>query len=133
MIFQDVHLDLLINNNSNFSQEDKSTTTSDSEHDSLYYQGLVQFSGVVVSSDSLQPVAFANIYDKSTRRGTVSDYYGYFSFVASLGDTIMFSFVGYKPSYYIIPDSLESGMYSIIHMMETQRKRIRNRQLVQTL
>ncbi|MCB0477289.1 MAG: carboxypeptidase-like regulatory domain-containing protein [Crocinitomicaceae bacterium] len=88
------------------------------ERDSLYYQGLVQFSGVVVSSDSLQPVPFANIFDRTTRRGTVSDYYGYFSFVAGYGDTIMFSFVGYKKSYFIIPDSLTDSRYSIIHMME---------------
>ena len=86
--------------------------------DSIYYAGLIQFSGVVVSSDSLEPVAFANIYDKSTRRGTVSDYYGYFSFVAALGDTIVFSSVGYKKDYFIIPDSLGSGKYSVIHMME---------------
>lgn len=88
------------------------------QHDSLYYKGLVQFSGVVVSSDSLQPVAFASIFDKSTRRGTVSDYYGYFSFVAGLGDTIVFSFVGYKRSTFVIPDSLADGQYSIIHMMD---------------
>lgn len=36
MIFQDVHLDLLINNNSNFSQEDKSLYTSKGFH--LIYQ-----------------------------------------------------------------------------------------------
>ena len=72
------------------AQEDEDVWGGSTEHDSLYYNGLVQFSGVVVSSDSLQPVPFANIFDKSTRRGTVSDYYGYFSFVAGFGDTIVF-------------------------------------------
>lgn len=98
------------------AQEEEDLTKE--EHDSIYYKGLVQFSGVVVSSDSLQPVPFANIFDKSTRRGTVSDYYGYFSFVAGYGDTIVFSFVGYKKSYFIIPDSLTEARYSVIHMME---------------
>ena len=102
-----------------FAQEDDlDFGVPDDKHDSLYYKGLVQFSGVVVSSDSLQPVPFANIFEKKTRRGTVSDYYGYFSFVAGYGDTIMFSFVGYKKSYFVIPDSLDEGRYSIIHMME---------------
>ncbi|MEZ4938034.1 MAG: carboxypeptidase-like regulatory domain-containing protein [Crocinitomicaceae bacterium] len=100
------------------AQEDEFGLIDDTKHDSVYYEGLVQFSGVVVSSDSLQPVPFANIFDKTTRRGTVSDYYGYFSFVAGYGDTIVFSFVGYKKSYFIIPDSLTESRYSIIHMME---------------
>ena len=43
---------------------------------------LIQFSGVVVTRDSLAPVPFATILVKNTSRGTTSDYYGYFSFVA---------------------------------------------------
>lgn len=101
-----------------FSQKTGSDVWNDATHDSLYYQGLVQFSGVIVSSDSLQPVAFASIFDKASKRGTVSDYYGYFSFVAGVGDTIVFRSVGYKQSMYFIPDSLPEGRYSIIHMME---------------
>ena len=57
---------------------------------------LIQFSGVVVSQDSLQPVPYCSIIDKKTKRGTTSDYFGYFSFVASKGDTINFSCIGYK-------------------------------------
>jgi len=56
---------------------------------------LVQFSGVVVT-DSLLPVPFTNILVKNTYRGTMSDVYGYFSFVAQEGDTILFSAVGFQ-------------------------------------
>lgn len=79
---------------------------------------LVQFSGVVVTSDSLEPVAFATIYEKRTRMGTTSDLYGYFSFVAEKGDTILFNCVGFKSSAFIIPDTLTSYRYSIIELMD---------------
>lgn len=79
---------------------------------------IVQFSGVIVTADSLKPVPFVNIYDKSTGRGTVSDYFGFFSFVAMKGDTIVFSSVGYKRSSFIIPDTLSENRYSMIQMMQ---------------
>ena len=77
---------------------------------------LVQFSGVVVT-DSLMPVPFTNILVKNTYRGTMSDVYGYFSFVAQEGDTILFSAVGFQRSQYVIPDSLTDSKYSMIHVL----------------
>lgn len=78
---------------------------------------LIQFSGVVVSGDSLEAVPFCHIIDKSVRRGTTSDYFGYFSFVANKGDTIIFSSVGYKKANFIIPDTLQTNKYSLIQVM----------------
>ena len=78
---------------------------------------LIQFSGVVVTHDSLKPVPYTNIIDKTTRRGTISDYFGYFSFVATKGDTLIFSCVGYKKSEFIIPDTLTTNKYSLIQLM----------------
>lgn len=78
---------------------------------------LIQFSGVIVAGDSLEAVPFCHVIDKSTRRGTTSDYFGYFSFVAKPGDTILFSSVGYKRSTFIIPDTLTIEKYSLIQMM----------------
>ena len=78
---------------------------------------LVQFSGVVVTSDSLDPVAFTNVIINNTRRGTMTDVYGYFSFVAQEEDTIVFSAVGYQRSSYRIPTDLEDNKYSLIHLM----------------
>ena len=79
---------------------------------------LVQFSGVVVAGDSLEALPFVNIIVKGTRHGTVSDYYGYFSFVAQESDTIEFSAVGYRKGHFIIPDSLSTNKYSLIHMLQ---------------
>src|SRR5690348_16797537 len=49
---------------------------------------LIQFSGVVVTNDSLQPIPFSSVMIKHANRGTVTDYYGFFSFVAMKGDTV---------------------------------------------
>lgn len=78
---------------------------------------LVQFSGVVVTGDSLEPVPFTSILTKGSYRGTISDVYGYFSFVAQAGDTIEFAAVGFKRGQYAIPDSLQENKYSMIHVL----------------
>jgi hypothetical protein len=79
---------------------------------------LIQFSGVVVTADSLNPVSFANILIKNSRRGTITDFYGYFSFVALKSDTVEFSAIGFKSSYYVIPDTITRERYSLIHVMD---------------
>ena len=78
---------------------------------------IVQFSGVVVSGDSLLPVPFTNILIKHSYRGTISDVYGYFSFVAQEGDTLIFSAVGFKRSQFVVPTDLEESKYSMIHQL----------------
>jgi hypothetical protein len=80
---------------------------------------LVQFSGIIITGDSLNPVPFATIIVKNTDRGTTSDYYGYFSFVAKPLDTIVFSSIGYKKSEFIVPDTLNDNRYSLIQMLQT--------------
>jgi hypothetical protein len=78
---------------------------------------LVQFSGVVVTADSLRPVPFTNIIVKQTRWGAVADYYGYFSFIARPGDSVTFTSIGFKKSLYVIPDTLSRTRYSLIKTM----------------
>ncbi len=78
---------------------------------------LVQFSGVVVTGDSLNPVPFTNILIKNSYRGTMSDIYGYFSFVAQTSDTILFSAVGFKRSSFVIPDTLKENKVSMIQVL----------------
>lgn len=78
---------------------------------------LIQLSGVAVAADSLNQLPFATVFDRASRRGTVADYYGYFSLVVFPGDTLMFSYYGYKTSAFIVPDTLTENRYSIIHLM----------------
>ena len=91
----------------------------DQQHNQEYYKGLVQFSGAVVTGDSLHPVPFTHIIDHKTSFGTISDYYGYFSFVARKGDTITFSAVGFKKGLFIIPDTIQSNRYTLFQVMAT--------------
>jgi len=79
----------------------------------------IQFSGVVVTADSLKPIPFTNIAVRSKLRGTISDFYGFFSFVALEGDTIDFSSLGYKPASFVIPDTLTTSKYSLIQVMKS--------------
>ncbi len=79
---------------------------------------LLQFSGVLLTQENLEAVPFASVLIKGSNRGTMSDYFGYYSFVAERGDTIQFSYVGFKDAYFVIPDSLNSKNYSLIQMMD---------------
>jgi hypothetical protein len=79
---------------------------------------VIQFSGVVVSGDSLLPMPYSNIMVKNSYHGTISDFYGFFSFVAQTRDTIVFSSVGYQKSIFVIPENLEENRYSLIQMMQ---------------
>lgn len=77
----------------------------------------IQFSGVVVTSDSLRPIPFTNIAIKNTHRGTTADFNGFFSFVALEGEEIIFSAIGYKKVHFIIPDTLTKDRYSLIQAL----------------
>lgn len=79
---------------------------------------VIQFSGVVVNGDSLQPVPYTNISLKGSNHGTMSDYFGFFSVVAESYDTIVFSSLGFRQSQYIIPGDLKENHYSIIQMLQ---------------
>ncbi len=80
-------------------------------------QKLIQFSGVVLTADSLQPLPFSSVIIRNARRGTITDFYGFFSFVAMKGDTIDFQNIGFKTASYILPDSLSDNHYSLIQVM----------------
>lgn len=93
------------------------TTVKAQDRNALNPKDLIQFSGVVVSADSLQPVPFTNVIIRNARRGTMTDFYGFFSFVAMKGDTIDFQFIGFKTAAYVIPDSLDDNHYSMIQVL----------------
>ncbi len=79
--------------------------------------GLIQFSGILLSSDSIYPIPFANIFVQKKPYGTYSNLEGYFSFVARKGDTVVFSHVEFKRCIFVIPDTLRDYKYSIVKLM----------------
>ena len=82
-------------------------------------EDLIQFSGVILTTDSLLPIPLAHIIVINSMRGTVSDFSGYFSFVAKKQDTVEFSAVGFKTAKFIIPDTINNNRYSMIQVMST--------------
>jgi hypothetical protein len=78
---------------------------------------VIQFSGVVITADSLNPVPFTHITIINQRREALTDYYGFFSFAARKKDTVVFSSIGYKNVSFVIPDSLSTNRYSLIQLM----------------
>jgi len=80
-------------------------------------ENLVQFSGITITSDSLTAVPYTKILIKNSNRGTSSDVLGYFSFVAHKSDTILFNAIGFKPTSFIIPDTITKSRYSLIQLM----------------
>jgi len=79
---------------------------------------VVQISGVVIGEDELKPLPYSTIWNRTLHRGVISDYLGFFTLVSFPGDTLVFNFMGYKSSSYIIPDSLVDNRYSLVHMLE---------------
>ncbi len=80
----------------------------------------IQFSGVVVTEDDNgepQPLPYTDIAILNTSRGTVSEFDGFFSLVAAIGDTIVFSRLGYKSARHEIADTLTDDFYSWYQVM----------------
>lgn len=79
---------------------------------------IIQLSGVVVSENALEQIPFSTVFNVSTKRGVVTDFYGYFSMVTFPGDTLVFRNSGYLTSSFVVPDTLRENRYSIIHMLQ---------------
>ncbi|HAE13218.1 MAG TPA: carboxypeptidase-like regulatory domain-containing protein [Chitinophagales bacterium] len=78
---------------------------------------ILQFSGLVMTSDSLRAIPLVNIYSKTSGTGTFTDWKGFFSLVAREGDTIIFSAIGFETAEAVIPDSLPEDRYSMVQLM----------------
>jgi hypothetical protein len=80
---------------------------------------LIQFSGIIAAADSSRPIPFVNIIIKSSKKGTISDFVGFFSMAVNKHDTVVFSCVGYKKNWVIIPDSIKGDKYSLIKILKS--------------
>lgn len=96
-----------------FSVNMKSQTLTPKPDNSL----LVQFSGVVLDQDSLTPIPFVAILIKGSKRGTVSDFYGFFSLVINPGDELEFHSVSHKARSYKVADTLKQKYYYAIQVL----------------
>ena len=79
---------------------------------------VVQFSGRLVSleDENKDPVVlpYAIVAVQGTSRGTLTDNTGFFSIVVRTDETIVFSTLGYKDTYFPIPDTLTGDYFSMV-------------------
>jgi hypothetical protein len=76
----------------------------------LIVRDTIQVSGAILSSDSLQSLPGVHIYTQH-KTGTISNTNGFFSIMCNCLDTLTFSFVGYEPFRYVVPDTFKINNY----------------------
>jgi hypothetical protein len=83
---------------------------------------LVQFTGVVHNADSDRVIVpYVTISDMAKHKAVnMSNYQGYFSFVAHEQDTLLFTCVGYAPTKIIIPANVSNNSYTVKVLLQPQ-------------
>ena len=87
----------------------------------LFAQGeqkAIIFSGIVVAGKSSDRLPGAYIFIPKAGKGTLANSDGSFSIPVFPGDSIVYSYVGYKNQYHVIPRRYNSGTYSAIVAMQ---------------
>jgi hypothetical protein len=78
---------------------------------------VIQFYGVVMTSDSLRALPATSVIVEGRGRGTITNNDGVFSIAVLKGDRITFSSIGFKDKSYNIPHNLADNQYSLIVLL----------------
>jgi hypothetical protein len=81
----------------------------------------ITFSGVVLDSKTKEPLPNAYITIPVAGRGTMSNIRGYFIINVFPGDTIVFSYLGFKKQYHVIPKKADLEYSVIVDMKEDSK------------
>ncbi|WP_374755876.1 carboxypeptidase-like regulatory domain-containing protein [Larkinella soli] len=79
---------------------------------------LIMFTGIITAGKTSEPLPGAYIYIPNAGRGVLSNNVGYFALPVLPGDSIIFSYVGYKKQFHIIPRRLAEQSYSAVIAMQ---------------
>lgn len=82
------------------------------------HSNSIVFKGKVVATRTSEFLPNAYVYNVNSGRGALTDDLGNFQLYVYPGDSLTFSYVGYKKKYYIVPYILEAVQTGIIHMAE---------------
>ncbi len=77
---------------------------------------VIQLSGLVLGEDSTSALAGANVYVPAAGRGTSTNLYGYFSLPVLPGDSVLFSSIGHKRQYYLVPEDQRESLTVIVEL-----------------
>lgn len=78
----------------------------------------VIFTGIVVGGKNSEPLPGAYVFNSSAGRGTIANESGYFILSVFPGDSVIFSYVGFKKQYHIIPKKIEQSYSAIVDLKE---------------
>ncbi len=92
------------------------STTFAQEH-----SNSIVFKGKVVGGRTSEFLPNAYVFNTNSGRGALTDDLGNFQLYVYPGDSLTFSYVGYKKKYYIIPYILEAVQTGIIYMAEESK------------
>ncbi len=78
----------------------------------------VIFTGIVVGGKNSEPLPGAYVFNSSAGRGTIANESGYFILSVFPGDSVIFSYVGFKKQFHIIPKKIEQSYSAIVDLKE---------------
>lgn len=87
---------------------------------------VFQLSGLIVSQSGQNPVPYAKVSIKDSRRGGYANLEGFYSLPVYLTDTVYFTSIGFKPTVFVVADYLKdyqgnatsNFIYAINYIME---------------
>ncbi|MGM9511026.1 carboxypeptidase-like regulatory domain-containing protein [Larkinella sp. GY13] len=79
---------------------------------------LIMFTGIITAGKTSEPLPEAYISIPRAGRGVLSNSIGYFAIPVLPGDSIVFSYLGFKKQYHIIPRRLTEQSYSAVVAMQ---------------
>ncbi len=82
----------------------------------------VTFTGIITGGKSNEPLPLARIFIPRAGKGVLSAMNGYFALPVIPGDSVIFSYVGYKTQYHIIPRRLPETTYSAVVALQEDVK-----------
>jgi hypothetical protein len=85
----------------------------------------IKISGVVFESDSLIPLPNAHFQVLNENMAGLTNQLGRFEIFVPSGDTLMFTYVGYKDTYFEVKDTLNTGDYVVGVFMSRDTIQIR--------
>ncbi len=80
-------------------------------------QDKIHLSGLVMQMNQIKPVPYTTIHIQNTKNGVIAGPRGLFHIEVEKGDTLVFTAVGWRTTYFAVSDTLTETSYSIIQKM----------------
>ncbi len=79
---------------------------------------IIRLNGLIVTGEEQYGIPGANVYIPKAGRGTSTNPYGFFNILCRQGDSVVFSSLGYKKQYFIVPETSEANISLVVNIKE---------------